>query len=44
MKYGDATFDTGNHEVLDAHIGEGAARHDAVIATTAAVAVEVGFE
>ena len=35
----------GDHEVFDPHIGEGAARHDAVIATAAAVAVEVdGFD
>jgi len=31
----------GDHEVFDADIGEGAAGHDAVIATAAAVAVEI---
>ncbi len=31
----------GDHEVFDADIGEGAASHDAVIATAAAVAVEI---
>ena len=31
----------GDHEVFDADIGEGASGHDAVIATAAAVAVEI---
>ena len=38
-----AAFGAGNHEVLDAHVGEGAAGHHAVIAAAAAIAVEVGF-
>ena len=29
---GHSTFDSGNHEVLDADVGEGAAGHDAVVA------------
>ncbi len=33
----------GNHEVFDADIGEGAAGHDAVVATAAAVAVELSW-
>src|SRR5215470_10336204 len=37
-----AAFHAGDHQVLDAHVGERAARHDAVVAATRAVAVEVG--
>src|SRR5262245_15245565 len=37
-----AAFHAGDHQVLDAHVGEGAARHDAVVAATRAVTVEVG--
>ena len=33
----------GQHEVLDAHIGKGAAHHDFVVAPARAVAVEVGL-
>ena len=36
-----AALDARDHEVLDAHVGEGAARHDAVVAAARAVAVEV---
>ncbi len=32
-----------NHEVLDAHVGEGAAHHHIVVAAARAVAVEVGL-
>ena len=38
---GDATFNTWNHLVLDADVGEGAAHHDFMVATTRAVGVEV---
>ena len=38
---GLTTLDTREHEVLDADIGKGATGHDAVIATAAAIAVEV---
>src|SRR5262249_56792417 len=38
---GDAAFDARHHEVLDAHVGEGAAHHDLVVAAARAVAVEV---
>jgi hypothetical protein len=31
------------HQVLDAHVGEGAAHHHLVVAAAAAVAVEVGL-
>ena len=47
----ETAFDTGavgfggNHEVFDSHIREGATGHDAVVATAAAVAVEIdGFD
>jgi hypothetical protein len=33
----------GQHQVLDAHIGEGAAHHHVVVATARAVAVEIGL-
>ena len=36
-----AAFDAGHHEVLDAHVGEGAANHHAVVAAARAVAIEV---
>ena len=32
------------HQVLDAHVGEGAAHHDLVVAAARAVAVEVGLQ
>jgi hypothetical protein len=32
-----------NHQVLDAHVGEGAAHHHVVVAAARAVAVEVGL-
>ena len=38
-----AAFDAGDHFVLDADVGEGAAHHDFVVAAAGAVAVEVGF-
>ena len=37
-----AAFDAGDHLVLDADVGEGAAHHDFVVAAPRAVAVEVG--
>ena len=39
---GVTAFFAAEHQVLDADVGEGAAGHDAVVATAAAVAVEVG--
>ena len=36
-----APFGTGAHEVFDPHIRESAARHDAIVASAAAVAVEI---
>ena len=36
-----ASLDSGKHKVFDPDVGEGASCHDAVIATTTAVAVEV---
>ena len=38
---GDAAFDAGDHLVLDADVGEGAAHHHLVIAAARAVLVEV---
>ena len=38
---GVSAFDAGNHQVLDAHVGEGAAGHDPVVAAAGAVAVEI---
>ena len=38
---GVSAFDAGDHQVLDADVGEGAAGHDAVVAAARAVAVEV---
>ena len=38
---GDAAFDPGDHFVLDADVGEGAAHHHVVVAATRAVGVEV---
>lgn len=43
LQQGVAAFFAAEHEVLDAHVGEGAAGHDEVIAATAAVAVEIGL-
>jgi len=37
----DTAFDTGNHQVLDSHIGKGSARHYAIIAAPAAVAIKI---
>src|SRR5262245_12607354 len=37
-----AAFHAGDHQILDAHVGERAPRHDAVVAATRTVAVEVG--
>ena len=37
----EATFDAGEHKIFDAHVGEGAAGHDPVVATAGAVAVEI---
>jgi len=45
---GDAAFDAravglhGKHQVLDAHVAEGAAHHDLVVAAARAEAVELG--
>ena len=36
-----AAFHAGHHQVLDADVGKRAARHDAVVAATRAVAVEI---
>ena len=36
-----STFHAGDHQILDAHVGERAARHDSILATSRAVAVEV---
>ena len=41
LERGDAAFHAGHHQVLDAHVGKGAARHDAVVAAARAVAVEI---
>ena len=41
LVHGHAAFDARHHEVLDPDVGEGAARHDAVVAAAGAVAVEV---
>ena len=38
-----AALGAGHHQVLDAHVGESAARHHAVVAPARAVAVEVGL-
>ena len=38
---GHAALDAGDHQVLDADIGEGAAHHDAIVASAGTVAVEV---
>lgn len=38
-----AALDAGAHEVFDADVGEGAACHDAVVATTRAVGIERRF-
>src|SRR5581483_3110697 len=39
---GVAALLAAHHDVLDAHVGEGAAHHDVVVAATGAVGVEVG--
>ena len=36
-----AAFDAGDHQILDADIGKGAAGHDAVVAAARSVAVEI---
>ena len=41
LKFRHAAFDARHHQILDAHIGERAARHHAVVAATRAVAVEI---
>ncbi len=41
LELGHAAFHSRHHQVFDAHIGEGAARHDPVVAAARAVAVEV---
>ena len=39
--FGHPTLHTRHHEILDAHVREGATSHDAVIAASGAVAVEI---
>src|SRR5262249_61942045 len=41
VMFGHAAFRAGGHQVLDAHVGERAARHNAVVAAARTVAVEV---
>jgi hypothetical protein len=41
LEFRHAALGAGHHQVLDAHVGERAARHDAVVAAARAVAVEI---
>ena len=41
VEFRDAAFDSRNHQILDADIGERSAGHDKIVAAARAVAVEV---